>query len=394
MVIDWKKMYHLSDIAMARLNLKLDVTSLLGDYSVAIQQMVAIARAVDTNAKVLVLDEPTSSLDTKEVGQLFRAIRKLKAQGMGIVFISHFIDQIYEISDRVTILRNGMFIDTCPIKELDRMALISKMIGKSLSAQETRGTTKRKTTAEIRPFYRAKHLGKRGVVSPSDITVNYGEVLGFAGLLGCGRTETARLIFGVDRADDADVEILGKKVKISSTGDAIRNKLAFCPEDRKTDGIVANLTIRENIILALQGRYGMFKPIPYEKQVEIANKYIDMLSIATPGCEQLVGNLSGGNQQKVIVARWLATEPDFLLLDEPTRGIDVGAKTEIMNIIVELAWEGKAILFISSELDEVTRCSDRILVFRDRQQIGELTGELTTRRIMETIAGESERRSA
>ncbi|MDR1626923.1 MAG: sugar ABC transporter ATP-binding protein [Spirochaetia bacterium] len=384
--IDWKKMNRLAEAAMARLNIRMDVADALGEYSVAIQQMVAIARAADTNAKVLVLDEPTSSLDTKEVRQLFHVMRTLKGQGMGIIFISHFIDQIYEITDRLTILRNGSFIDSGTIKELPRMSLISKMIGKDIAAGVSHKDGREDAQAEKKEFYSAKRLGKRGLISPVDMAVKYGEVLGFAGLLGCGRTETARLIFGIDRPDDAAIKVKGQRVRINSPADAIRCGIGFCPEDRKTDGIIANLTVRENIILALQGRYGMFRRIPFARQVEIANHYIKLLSIATPGCEQLAGNLSGGNQQKVILARWLTINPELLLLDEPTRGIDIGAKAEIMNIVVRLAAEGKAIVFISSELDEVVRCSDRVLVFRDRSLIGELKGEVNTRRIMETIA--------
>ena len=235
-------------------------------------------------------------------------------------------------------------------------------------------------------FYSAKKLGKRGVVAPMDISIRYGEVLGFGGLLGCGRTETARLIFGVDIPDEAEIEIKKKRVKINSPSDAIRHGIGFCPEDRKTDGIIANLTVRENIILALQGAYGLFNRIPLAKQTEIVNQYIKILSIATPSCEQLVGNLSGGNQQKVVLARWLATNPELLVLDEPTRGIDVGAKSEIMNLVVRLAKEGKAIVFISSELDELVRCSNRILIFRDRNLIGELKGEINAQHIMEAIA--------
>ena len=382
--IDRKKMNSLAHVAMARLNIKLDVEAFMGDYSVAIQQMVAIARAVDINANVLVLDEPTSSLDKKEVAQLFRVMRSLKEKGMGIVFITHFIEQIYEIVDQVTILRNGRFIDSRPLKELSRMELISKMIGKDMSSREIQKHHGEQDKLE--PFYYARNLGKRGTVNPSDIEVKKGEVVGFAGLLGCGRTETARLIFGIDKPDNAEVKINDKKVKINNPTDAIYHGFGFCPEDRKIDGIIGNLTVRENIILALQGRYGLFKKLSHAKQVEIANKFIDLLSIATPGCEQLVSNLSGGNQQKVIVARWLATNPEFLLLDEPTRGIDVGAKAEIMDIVINLARQGKAILFISSELDEVVRCSDRILVFRDRSLVAEINDDLSTNRIMEAIA--------
>jgi len=385
-IIDKKKMNSLAHIAVGRLNIKLDVEALLGDYSVAIQQMVAIARAVDINASILVLDEPTSSLDKKEVEQLFLIVKKLKTEGLGIVFISHFIEQIYEITDRVTILRNGRFIDSCPLKDLDRMSLISKMIGKDMNSRIAQEQQKNTDPDKLESFYKARNLGKRGIVNPSNIEIKKGEVVGFAGLLGCGRTETAQLIFGITRPDNAEIEIKGKKTKINSPTDAISKGLAFCPEDRKTDGIIANLTVRENIVLALQGRYGLFKQIPFAKQVELADQYIKLLSIATPGCEQLARNLSGGNQQKVILARWLAINPEFLLLDEPTRGIDVGAKAEIMDIIVNLARNGKAILFISSELDEVVRCSDRIFVFRDRSMVGEINKDLSIGSIMETIA--------
>ena len=384
--IDWKKMNQFADTAMARLNIRMDVSDILGNYSVAIQQMIAIARAVDTSAKILVLDEPTSSLDMQEVKQLFEVIYKLKDQGMGIIFISHFIEQIYEVSDRITILRNGNFIDAKAVKDLPRMSLISKMIGKELVDSDYSHKYEENESEQRNIFYSVKKLGKRGVISPMDISIRYGEVLGFGGLLGCGRTETARLIFGIDRSDAAEVEIKNEKASLNSPSDAIRHKIGFCPEDRKADGIIANLTVRENIILALQSRDGLFKRLSIAKQTEIANQYIKILSIATPGCEQLVGNLSGGNQQKVILARWLATEPELLLLDEPTRGIDVGAKSEIMNLIVSLAKEGKAIVFISSELDELVRCSNRVLIFRDRHLVGELKGEINAQHIMESIA--------
>jgi len=391
--LDWNEMNRLAEIAMARLNIKLNVTDRLDEYSVAIQQMVAIARAVDTQAKVLVLDEPTSSLDHNEVRQLFAVIKRLKASGIGIIFISHFLEQVFEISDQITILRNGRLVDSKPASQITYMGLISRMIGQDYEKiKEANARTEAKKSKKGNVFYSAKHIGKRGVIAPADITVNRGEVLGLAGLLGCGRTETAQLVFGVVRPDKSDVEIDGKKVRIHSPNDAIMNGMGFCPENRKTDGIIANLTVRENIILALQGKYGMFRRISRKKQQEIADQYIKRLSIATPGSEQLVGNLSGGNQQKVVLARWLATNPDLLILDEPTRGIDVGAKEEIMNLVTKLAEnDGKSIIFISSEIDELIRCSHRALVYRDRVQVGEIDCEdLNTGRIMEVIAAGSQ----
>ena len=383
--IDWKEMNRRAEISMARLDMKIDVMDTLDEYSVAMQQMVAIARTVDVNAKVLVLDEPTSSLDRKEVSQLFKVMRGLREKGMGIVFISHFIDQVYEISDRITILRNGQYVDSRKKDELPRMSLISKMIGKEYVVSEKKAHEKTGQTRDV--FYSAKNIGKKGVVEPTDIDIHSGEVLGFAGLLGCGRTETARLIFGIERPDNAQIEVKGKNVRIDTPQDALRNNMGFCPEDRKRDGIIADLTIRENIVLALQARYGIFKQMTKKQQEELARKYIDALAIVTPGPEQLVRNLSGGNQQKVVLARWLATQPDLLILDEPTRGIDVGAKSEIMNLVVKLAEEGKSILFISSELDEVVRCSNRALIYRDRKRVGELSSDdLNLTNIMEIIA--------
>jgi monosaccharide-transporting ATPase len=389
-VVDWKEMSLLADYAMARLNIRLNVNDRLDEYSVAIQQMVAIARAVDTQAKVLVLDEPTSSLDQTEVRQLFSVVKRLRTNGMGIVFISHFLEQVFEISDQITILRNGKLVDSKPIDQITNMELISKMIGKDYEKLKIDSArTEEKTSKKGNPFYSARNLGKKGVIAPADVEVNKGEVLGLAGLLGCGRTETAQLIFGIVKPDKAEISIDGKPAKIHAPSDAIQYGMGFTPEDRKTDGIIGNLTVRENIILALQGKMGLFKRLSRKRQQEIADKYIELLSIATPGSEQLVRNLSGGNQQKVILARWLATDPDLLILDEPTRGIDVGAKEEIMNLVSDLADdEDKSIVFISSEIDELIRVSHRAYVYRDRAQIGEIDCiDLTPQHVMELLAG-------
>jgi simple sugar transport system ATP-binding protein len=371
--IDWRTIHKRSEEALARLNIQVDVTSTLDEYSVAIQQMVAISRALDTSAKVLILDEPTSSLDKHEAANLFAVMRKLKSEGIGIIFITHFLDQIYTITDRITILRNGECVGTFETPALPRGQLVAKMIGREL--QEFQGMTDANRTgnevgaAEKKAFYSARQLGRKGT-------------------LGSGRTETARLMFGIDKADSGQTQINGKEVRIGSPQDSIRLGMGFCPENRKTESIIADLTVRENIILGLQAKKGLSRSIPRKVQEKIADKFIGLLNISTPGCEQLVRNLSGGNQQKVVIARWLATEPALLILDEPTRGIDVGAKAEIQAIIVNLAKEGMAVLFISSELEEMVRCCERIWVFRDKKTIGELgKGEISEQAIMHTISG-------
>ncbi len=389
--IDWAEVNRRSAVALARLNVKLDVTGRLDEYSVAIQQMVAIARALDIDAKVLVLDEPTSSLNKTEVANLFRIMRKLKGEGMGIVFITHFLEQVYEISDRITILRNGLLVGQFETAKLDRLQLIAKMIGKDLAEFEKtikEDVQDAAAAANEDAFYQAKNLGQQGSINPFDIRIGKGEVMGLAGLLGSGRTESARVIFGIDEPDSGEVHVNRKEVAIKAPADAIHLGFAFCSENRKTEGIVANLTIRENIVLALQGKRGMGAYLSRAEQVEIAEKYVRLLNIATPSIEQLVGNLSGGNQQKVLLARWLATDPELLILDEPTRGIDIGAKAEVQKLVLQLAAEGKAVLLISSELDEMVRCCGRMAVYKDKQKIGELTGaEITEINVMKTIAG-------
>jgi simple sugar transport system ATP-binding protein len=352
--------------------------------------MVAIARALEISAKVLVLDEPTSSLDAHETEKLFQVIRKLKSDDMGIIFITHFIDQVYEISDRITVLRNGKLIGSYETNVLPKLDLVSKMIGRQLSDLEDMTRFKQESSKHIKtePIVDAKGLGRIGSVKPFDLQLRPGEVLGFAGLLGSGRTETANLLFGVDKPDSGTLTFAGKIIKKFNPLNFITNGSALCPEDRKADGIVDDLTVRENIILAIQASRGWFKFLSKKRQNEIADKYIEILSISTPGAEQLVKNLSGGNQQKVILARWLATDPKVLILDEPTRGIDVGTKTEIQKLVLELAEEGKACVFISSELEEVIRTSHRVAIMRDREKVAELTGEeIDEHKIMQTIAG-------
>jgi simple sugar transport system ATP-binding protein len=389
--IDWKRIHRQAAQALQRLDVAIDVTQTLGSYSVAIQQMVAIARALDISAKILVLDEPTSSLDTNEVEKLFQVMRKLKEERLGIIFITHFLDQAYEVSDRITVLRNGQLVGCYEAATLPHVELVSKMIGKILDdlhvVSELRdGTAQAASGATL---LAAEELGRGGVMQPFTLQLKAGEVLGLAGLLGSGRTETARLLFGVEKPSSGTLTVGSKKMRKFSPYQSIIQGLALCPEDRKADGIIGDLTVRENIVLALQASRGWFKYLSRQQQYDIADHYIKALGISTPSADQLARNLSGGNQQKVIVARWLATQPQILILDEPTRGIDIGAKAEIQKLVIELAKDNKAVLFISSELDEVLRCSHRIAVLRDRQIVEELAGEtIDETQIMHTMAGE------
>lgn len=389
--IHWQKMNELARQAIHRLSIDIDVTQPLGNYSVAIQQMVAITRALEVlSAKVLILDEPTSSLDIHETNLLFDVMRKLKNEGVGIIFITHFLDQVYQIADRITVLRNGKLVGTYDTASLPRVELVAKMLGRSLTELDALSKERSREEAEndSQPLMEAKGLGRTGTLKPVDLTLGESEVLGVAGLLGSGRTELASLIFGIDTPNQGSLLIEGEKVKSFSPLESIKRGIALCPEDRKAEGIIGDLTIRENIVLALQARYGSFKSLSRQKQNEIAEKFIELLGIVTPSPEQLVKNLSGGNQQKVILARWLAINPRVLILDEPTRGVDVGAKTEIQKLVRQLAEEGKSCVFISSELEEVLRISDRIAVLRDRTKVAEYSHSVDDQTLIHTMAGE------
>nr|WP_311773981.1 sugar ABC transporter ATP-binding protein [Metabacillus sp. KUDC1714] len=389
--LDWKEMTkQAKELLKTRLNLNIDVTKLLSSYSVAIQQMIAIARSLKVSAKVLILDEPTSSLDQNEVNQLFNVIRKLKQEGLAIVFVSHFLDQIYEITDRLTVLRNGTWIGEYKTNEIERLELVSKMIGKDLNElNSTEKGTSRNSFDKKKLFLQGKDISKKGKIAPFDIDIHEGEIVGLAGLLGSGRTELARLMFGADKADTGEIKINGSKSNLSSPKQAISNGIAFCSENRKTEGIIADLTIRENMILAMQGIQGWFKYIPKKRQIEIADEYIKLLNINPPNPEQLIKNLSGGNQQKVLLARWLITNPKLLILDEPTRGIDVGAKAEIQKLMLSLSKEGMSILFVSSEIEEVLRTCRKIAILRDHKKVSEIENDqqITQKDIMKAMAG-------
>ncbi|GIJ45002.1 sugar ABC transporter ATP-binding protein [Virgisporangium aliadipatigenens] len=390
--ISWSKVRQHAGALVARLDLSVDVTAPLSSYSIAVQQMIAIARAVDVSAKVLILDEPTSSLDASEVQQLFALMRRLRDDGVAIVFVSHFLDQVYEIADRITVLRNGGLVGEWAVADLPQLALVEKMIGKELSALERLEEQGRPSVAALErgaPLVAADGVGRAGSITPFDLTIHKGEVVGLAGLLGSGRTEVARLLFGADRADSGTIQIDGKPVAMRGPGTAMTHGMAFCSENRRTEGLVEELTVRENIILALQARRGWSRPLSRRRQDELVSKYIKALDIRPADPDRPVRNLSGGNQQKVLLARWLITEPRLLIIDEPTRGIDVGAKTEIQKLVAELSDGGMAVLFISAELEEVLRLSHKIAVLRERRLVEVLENDdaVDQDRIMATIAG-------
>ncbi|WP_379134524.1 sugar ABC transporter ATP-binding protein [Paenibacillus sp. sgz500958] len=386
----WKEMNRrAAELLQERMNLHIDVTQPLQMYSVAVQQLVAIARALNISAKVLILDEPTSSLDRNEVQQLFRIMRKLKNEGLSILFVTHFLDQMYEISDRVTILRNGECVGEYMAKELPRLDLVLKMIGKELNLLEELPTLSLEDNESLGDeLVKAEGLSRKGAVEPFDLTIRRGEVVGLAGLLGSGRTETARLFFGADKPDSGRLTFPGTSGTIHSPREAISRRIAFCSENRKTEGIIGDLTVRENIILALQAKQGWVKTISRKRQEELAEEYIRMLNINPPSPDHLIKNLSGGNQQKVLLARWLITSPQLFILDEPTRGIDIGAKAEIQKLVLSLSRQGMSFLFISSELEEVLRVSDRIAILRDHHMVKEISDkDMNQHEIMQAIAG-------
>ncbi|MFD8703679.1 sugar ABC transporter ATP-binding protein [Kitasatospora sp. NPDC059648] len=394
-LIDWAEMRRRATELVRTLELDIDVSAPLDSYSIAVQQLVAIVRAVDVSAKVLILDEPTSSLDRDEVRQLFTVMRRLRDQGVAILFVSHFLDQIYEICDRMTVLRNGRLEGEYLTSDLNQVELVSRMIGSELAGLDQLAGGKRRehsAPATDRAFLEAEGLARQGSVEPYDLAIRSGEVVGLAGLLGSGRTEAARLLFGADHKDRGTVRINGTETDLRSPRDAIAHGIAFCSENRKTEGLVGELTVRENIVLALQAARGWARPLSRTAQDKLALRWIGALDIRPGNPEALVRNLSGGNQQKVLLARWLVTDPKLLILDEPTRGIDVGAKAEIQKLVADLAEKGMAVLFISAELEEVLRLSHRVGVLRDRRMVAQLRndGELTPERVLATIASGAE----
>jgi simple sugar transport system ATP-binding protein len=389
--IDWRATHHAATEALAKLGLQgLDPRRPLSSVSLAMQQLVAITRAMVVNAKVLILDEPTSSLDAAEVAALFGIIRRLREEGVAILFVSHFLDQVFAISDRLTVLRNGRFEGEYFRRDLDRATLISKMIGKDLDTLRALGSNLQagERDRSVAPLLSAVGLGRRGSLEPTDIDVHTGEVVGVAGLLGSGRTELARLLYGADRPDTGQVMVDGELARIHTPVDGLDHGVAYSTENRRDEGMVGDLTVRENLVLAVQARRGWARPLSRREQDEIVRRYLTALNVRPADPERLITNLSGGNQQKVLLGRWLAANPRLLILDEPTRGIDVGAKAEIQEEVARLADTGVSVVFISSEIEEVVRLSERIVVLKDRHKIGELVNgpDVTAQQIVEIIA--------
>ena len=386
--VNRKAMNRQAAALMKQLELDVDVTRNLEEYSLALQQMIAIARAVDMDCKVLILDEPTSSLDDREVEKLFTMMRRLKEKGVGIIFVTHFLEQVYAVCDGITVLRNGQLVGEYEIADLPRVKLVAAMMGKDF---DDLASIKPETTGDKRKesmVIEARGLSHAGTIKPFDLDIHKGEVIGLTGLLGSGRSELARTIYGADRAQTGTLKVKGKEVKVKNPIDAMHLGMGLLPDDRKAEGIVADLSVRENIILAIQAKQGILKKIPMAKQCEIADKYIDLLQIKCASRETLIKQLSGGNQQKVILARWLATNPDFLILDEPTRGIDIGTKTEIQKLVLKLADEGMSVVFISSEVEEMLRTVTHMGILRDGEKVGELEeSELSQENVMKAIAG-------
>ena len=393
-ITNWKDMNAKAGKLLDDLQIPVKPTQQLDSCSIAVQQMVAIARAVDMECKVLILDEPTSSLDEQEVEKLFKLMRDLKAKGVGIIFVTHFLDQVYEVCDRITVLRDGGLVGEYVIEDLPRVKLVSKMLGKELDdmASIKDEEEKVKNSEEGETILEAKDLASNAGIKPFDFYIKKGEVNGFTGLLGSGRSECVRAIFGADHVTSGKVFMHGRPVKIHRPIDAMKNGIGYLPEDRKQDGIVSELSVRDNIILAQQVMKGFFRPFTRKQAEEIAQKYIKLLDIKTASSDTPIGQLSGGNQQKVILARWLFTDPAYLILDEPTRGIDIGTKVEIQKLALKLASEGKSVTFISSEIDEMLRTCSRLVVMRDRKVVGELSGnDLNQNKVMATIAGGEEK---
>ena len=388
--IDWKRTQVEAEKSLKSMGIELDVTQKLSQISTAMQQMVSIARAISIQSKLVVLDEPTSSLDTSEVETLFKVINKLKGQKIAVIFITHRLDEIFATCDAVTILKDGKLVHSCPISEITQLEMVSKMIGRD--ATDVIGNRKAYNKPEREPdtLIEAQHLVHLPKVKDQNVKVKKGEVLGLAGLLGSGRTELARLLFGADIAKEGNISVNGTPIKMSGPRSAIAHKMAFCSEDRKKEGIIPNMSIKENMTLACLDKISKYGFISTSKQNKLVDEYVKALRIKIASPNDPITSLSGGNQQKVLLARWLCANPDFLILDEPTRGIDVGAKKEILDMVVDLAEQGISVLVISSILEELVSTCDRVQIIRDGSTSGELFyEEISEASIMSYIAKEA-----
>jgi monosaccharide-transporting ATPase len=376
-LLDWRRMNGAARERLAEFDIDIDVNRPLGEFSTAIQQMVAIARAVSFEARLVIMDEPTSSLDEHEVEILFHTIQRLKARGVAVVFVSHKLDELYRVCDRITIMRDGSTVAVSDMADMTKLQLVATMLGRDL-AEVRRGATAfsgdRTFGAELLSVTNLE-VGRR--VRDASLQVRRGEIVGLAGLLGAGRTETARAVFGASPYG-GEIRVDGQKTAFRSPAEAIAAGIGFCSEDRKHEGIVPSMSVRENLTLALLPALSRSGIVDEARQKKIVERFIRELGIKCSGPEQRIRELSGGNQQKVLLARWLCMNPKLLILDEPTRGIDVGAKAEIQRLISELAGEGLSVLMISSEIEEIVEGADRVFVLRDGVTTAQLQGEAIT----------------
>ncbi|GAA6206794.1 sugar ABC transporter ATP-binding protein [Cognatishimia sp. WU-CL00825] len=372
--IDWKAAHARTREILERFGIDIDVRAQLGSYSTAIQQLVAIARAVSMNAQLVIMDEATSSLDDQEIDILFGVVRELKKEGVAVLYISHFLDELYQICDRVTIMRDGQTVAEHNIAETTKLGLISEMLGRDPEEIEAAGMTglggEAKAPGDV--LLEAKDIATGRGLKKLSVTVRKGEIVGLGGLLGSGRTEAARALFGLDSLKAGSIHRPGRKSKSNTPADAIATGVGFLTEDRKREGIIPHMTVRENMTLALLPRLKKMGRVDRKRETELVDRFIKSLGIKTAGMEQPIRELSGGNQQKVLLARWLALEPEILILDEPTRGVDVGAKFEIQSIIRDYVDRGLGVLLISSEFEELVEGADRIVVLQDGHSVSEL----------------------
>lgn len=368
--IDKQLMNKRTEEELKKVGANLDVNEYIADLGVASQQMIEIAKALKSNSKVLILDEPSAVLTEKEISKLFEVIRKLTASGVGIVYISHRLEELDEIADRVTVMRDGRYITTLEVEKgnVNREQLIQLMVGRELT-----DLFPKEETDHGEELLKLENVCREGVLKDINLTLHRGEILGIGGLVGAGRTELAKVIFGADKLTSGKILKEGREIKLSVPSDAIRNGIGLAPEDRKTEGLIQIMEIDNNINLSSMENVCKGVVIDFPKMKKLSTDLSDKLRIVTPNLRQTVNNLSGGNQQKVVLAKWLATHADVIILDEPTRGIDVGAKVEVYQLMNELVSSGKGIIMISSELPELLAMSDNILVMNS----GEITGRLT-----------------
>jgi monosaccharide-transporting ATPase len=389
-LLDWKKMNAESAALLKRFDVKVDVTEPLERFSTAIQQMVAIARAVSFDARLVIMDEPTSSLDEAEVAVLMRTIRQLKDEGVAVIFVSHKLDELYQVCDRVTIMRDGRTVMVSPMKDISKLQLVAAMLGRDLAEVKKRGATafEASTGANIGgELLQARNLSVGHRVQDANLDIRRGEIVGLAGLLGSGRTETARAIFAADRKGSGSITFNGQAAAFKGPADAIAAGMGYCSEDRKAQGIVPGMSVAENLTLALMPALTRSGMLDEAKQREVVERFIKEIGIKCAGPDQKIRELSGGNQQKVLLARWLCMNPKLLILDEPTRGIDVGAKAEIQSLIRRLASGGLGVLMISSELEEIVEGADRVFVLREGKTVAEFNHEnMTESKVMHAMA--------